>query len=132
VPLFHLKLQEQLTGSAFGASEFSQSIKRAVQEGHTFKVCCRDCVCTWLAAFYPSRRSCCQGYPICFSHTSTTLMMAAFRQATVAMDIIKVSSVGGLRGVVKRNLLGALCSLGTTDKRRPCELCHSGKGLSLS
>ena len=100
-------VQEQLTGSPFGNAEFNQSIKRAVPEGHTFKVCwgrlgcARGCgmgkergrgVEPTAADAYELVSGCavCQGYPICFSHMSPALMMTALRQAHVAVDIMKV------------------------------------------
>ena len=100
------RAQEQLTGSPFGNSEFNQSIKRAVPEGHTFKVRARlVCLSEHLCGCGSRRtRVACvqrltnevpvrahwQGYPICFSHMSPALMMTALRQAHVAVDIMKV------------------------------------------
>ena len=57
---------ERLTGAAFGNEEFQESIKRNVPEGHTFR-----------------------GYPIVVSERSASSILAVFRRATIASDILR-------------------------------------------
>ena len=57
---------ERLTGAAFGNEELQESIKRNVPEGHTFR-----------------------GYPIVVSERSASSILAVFRRATIASDILR-------------------------------------------